>query len=199
MSLKEQIYSVLLVSGSERFNSSLLGALPERKYYPVKIVGGVGAAKRELLDRSYDIVIINTPLPDDFGTRLAIDLSSEIGLGVMLFVKSENFSDVLAQVSDYGILTVAKPASGQIVIQSLLLLCATRERLRRMEKKTASIEEKMEEIRIVNRAKWALIDEYKMNESEAHKFIERQAMNRCISKRAVAEQIIEDYEKQGRK
>lgn len=193
MSLREQVYSVLLVSNSQKFNQSLVAALPENRYVPIKAVNGVGAAKRELLERRYDIVIINTPLPDDYGTRLAIDLSSEIGLGVMLFVKSENFSEVYDQVTDYGVLTVSKPASGQIVLQSMLLLCATRERLRRMEKKTASIEEKMEEIRIVNRAKWVLIGELKMTESEAHRFIERQAMNNCVSKKTIAEDIIKQY------
>lgn len=179
-----------MVSSSEKFNLSLTAALPEKKYDPIKVVSGVGSAKRELLERSYDIVIINTPLPDDFGTRLAIDLSNDIGLGVMIFVKSENFSDVYSQVTDYGVLTVSKPASGQVVMQSLMLLCATRERLRRMEKKTASIEEKMEEIRLVNRAKWALIDSEKMSETEAHKYIERRAMNECRSKRQIAEEII---------
>ena len=193
MSLREQVYSVLLVSNSQKFNQSLIAALPENRYLPIKAVNGVGAAKRELLERRYDIVIINTPLPDDYGTRLAIDLSSEIGLGVMLFVKSENFSEVYDQVTDYGVLTVSKPANGQIVLQSMLLLCATRERLRRMEKKTASIEEKMEEIRIVNRAKWVLIGELKMTESEAHRFIERQAMNKCVSKKIIAEDIIKQY------
>ncbi len=193
MGLREQVYSVLLVSNAEKFNNSLISALPEKKYSPIKIVAGVGSAKRELLERGYDIVIINTPLPDDYGTRLAIDLSSEIGLGVLIFVKSENFSEVYDQVTDYGVLTVSKPASGQIVLQSLLLLCATRERLRRMEQKTASIEEKMEEIRTVNRAKWILIDSLKMNENEAHRYIERQAMNRCLTKRQIAEEIIKQY------
>ena len=185
MSPKEQVYSVLIVSGSEKFNTSLQNALPAEKYQPIKITSGVGAAKRELLERSYDIVIINTPLPDDYGTRLAIDLSSEIGIGVMLFVKSENFDEVYNQVTDYGVLTVSKPASGQIVLQSMLLLCATRERLRRMEQKTASLEEKMEEIRLVN--------EFGMNEAEAHRYIERKAMNGCITKRRAAEEIIEKY------
>ena len=192
MSLREHVYSVLLVSNAEKFNSSLLGALPEKKYGPIKVVSGVGAARRELLECSYDIVIINTPLPDDYGTRLAIDLSSEIGLGVMLFVRSENFSEVFDQVTDYGVLTVSKPASGQIVLQSMLLLCATRERLRRMEKKTASIEEKMEEIRLVNRAKWALIDSKGMSEADAHRYIEKSAMDNCVTRREAARRIIDE-------
>ena len=55
------------------------------------------------------------------------------------------------------------------------------------------IEEKMEEIRIVNRAKWLLISELKMDEPQAHRYIEKQAMDRCISKREVADEIIKTY------
>ena len=42
-----------------------------------------------------------------------------------------------------------------------------------MEQKTASIEEKMAEIRLVNRAKWLLIDREGMTEQDAHRFIEK--------------------------
>ena len=62
-----------------------------------------------------------------------------------------------------------------------------------MEQKTASIEEKMEEIRIVNRAKWLLIEQLKMTEKEAHRYIEKQAMDRCVTRRIVAEKILATY------
>ncbi|MBO5065156.1 MAG: ANTAR domain-containing protein [Clostridia bacterium] len=57
-------------------------------------------------------------------------------------------------------------------------MSSARERLRKSEKKALSIEE----IRIVNRAKWLLISELKMDEQGAHRYIEKQAMDRCISK-----------------
>ena len=76
---------------------------------------------------------------------------------------------------------------------ALSWLSSAREKLRKTEKKTLSIEEKMEEIRIVNRAKWILIRELKLDEPEAHRYIEKQAMDRCISKRIVAEEIIKTY------
>ena len=53
-----------------------------------------------------------------------------------------------------------------------------------------STEEKMQEIRIVNHAKWILIEHLKMTETDAHRYIEKQAMDRCISKREMAEEII---------
>ncbi len=193
MELREQVYSVLLVSAVQKFNNAILALLPEGRYHPVRIVGSVGAAERELLDRNYDIVLINTPLPDDFGTRLAIDICNDSGTGVLLFVRSEQYTEINAKVSDFGVLTISKPASSQMVTQSVFLLCGTRERLRRMEKKTESIEEKMEEIRLVNRAKWILIDELKMTETDAHRYIEKQAMDRCVTRKSIAEGIIKTY------
>ena len=48
----------------------------------------------------------------------------------------------------------------------------------------------MEEIRIVNKAKWILIDREHMTEEEAHRYIEKTAMDMCVSKRTIAEKII---------
>jgi response regulator NasT len=55
------------------------------------------------------------------------------------------------------------------------------------------VEEKMAEIRLVNRAKWVLISELKMEEPQAHRYIEKQAMDRCVPRRTIAEEIIKLY------
>lgn len=193
MELREHCYSVLIVSASEKFRRSLSELLPEDKYSPRAEVGDVGSAKRMLLETSFDIVLINAPLPDEFGTVFALDLCEDSGAGVMLLVKSEHYSDISMRVSGSGVLVLSKPTSAQMILQSLTLLASTRERLRRMEQKAASVEEKMEEIRIVNRAKWILIDQLKMTENEAHRYIEKQAMDRCVTRRKIAENIISTY------
>lgn len=72
-------------------------------------------------------------------------------------------------------------------------LTSARERLRQTEKKVLSVEEKIDEIRLVNRAKWLLISELKMTEPDAHRYIEKQAMDRCVQKRRIAEEIIKTY------
>lgn len=194
MALKEQVYSVLLVSSAEKFNQSILALLPEGRYSPVHTAGSMGAARRRLLERSYDIVLINTPLPDDVGIALAVDLCHNSGAGVLLFVKHELFDDVCARVMEHGVLTVSKPTSAQTVIQSMRLLCGTRQRLRHMEKKTATMAERMEEIRLINRAKWQLIADTGMTEEQAHRYIEKQAMDRCLSKRIIADEILKEYQ-----
>ena len=186
MVFQEKTYSVLIVSASDSFTNSVMPLLPMTDYWPVSTVGSVGQARRRLADTEFDIVLINTPLPDDFGMQLAIDICSTSGAGVLLLVKNDHYNDVYA-------IALSKPTSRQMVAQNLRILCATRERMRRMQEKQATVEEKIKEIRLVNRAKWLLIECLRMTETEAHRYIEKQAMDLRISKREAAENIIKTY------
>lgn len=193
MSLEKRIYSVLIVSTSESLNTALGALLIESKYAPVQIASSVSAAKRAYAERSYDYVIINSPLPDEIGTRFAIDICGGNSTVVLLLVRAELHAEIYDKVAEHGVFTLPKPTSKSTLQMALNWMSSARERLRKTEKKSLSIEEKMEEIRIVNRAKWLLISQIKMDEPDAHRYIEKQAMNRCVSKRQVAEEIIKTY------
>ena len=183
-------YSVLSVAAAEKFHTSLRQLLPSGRYDPVHSAFDAAEARRRILESRYDIIVISAPLRDEFGTHLAQHFAENSGAGILLLVKPEYYSDVSAQVTPLGVLTLAKPTSPQLMLQCMELLCGTRERLRRMEQKSASIEDKMAEIRLVNRAKWVLIEKQGMSEQDAHRYIEKQAMDRCVSKRVIAEEIL---------
>ena len=193
MDLESRAYSVLVVSASKSFNTSLFKLLPESSYYPVHTSSSIIAAQRAFAEREYDFVIINSPLPDGGGTRFAIDTCKSKNCAVLIITRSDLHEEIQDKVFRHGVFTLAKPTSKPIVITALGWMASTRERLRSFEKKTLSIEAKMEEIRIVNRAKWILISELNMDEQDAHRYIEKQAMDRCISKRDVAKDIIKTY------
>lgn len=193
MGLKEQIYSVLIVSSSENFNTALESLLPVSHFQPVRYAGSISAAKRLANQRDFDLLVINSPLPDDIGTNFAMDISASNGTVVLFLLRADILENLRDKFIDAGVFTLTKPLSSQMFSQALEWLMSARERLRKAETKTLSIEEKMAEIRMVNRAKWLLITELKMEEPQAHRFIEKQAMDRCISKREVAEEIIKTY------
>ena len=193
MSLRERVYSILIVSATDSFTSAFADLLPETRYYPVYTVTSVSAAKRALAEKAFDFVIINAPLPDDAGTRFAIDICTSKQSAVLLLAKSDVHAGIHDRVAEYGVFTLPKPTSKPTMIHALNWMESARERLRQFEKKSLSIEEKMSEIRLVNKAKWILISELTMSEPEAHRYIEKQAMDRCISKRTIAEEIIKLY------
>ena len=55
------------------------------------------------------------------------------------------------------------------------------------------LEKKIEEMRLVNRAKSILMTEKSMSEPDAHRYIEKTAMDRRVSRGQVAEEIIDFY------
>lgn len=193
MVFQERTYSVLIVTASERFTDSIMPLLPMTDYWPVQTASSVAEARRWLADTEFDIVLINTPLPDDFGMHLAIDICTGSGAGVLLLVKNDHYNEIYSKVVRYGVITLSKPTNRQMVAQNLRILCATRERIRQMQAKQATVEEKIKEIRLVNRAKWLLIECLNMTETEAHRYIEKQAMDLRISRREAAENIIKTY------
>ena len=193
MVFQERTYSVLIVTASDSFTTKIMPLLPVTDYWPVTTAHSNSEARRRIAEAAFDIVLINAPLPDDFGMRLAIDICTGSGAGVLLMVRSDQFDDIYARIVGYGVLTLSRPTSVQMVAQNLRILCATRERMRRMEAKQATVEERIEEIRLVNRAKWLLIECLGMTEPEAHRYIEKQSMDQRISKREVAESVIKTY------
>ncbi len=194
MELRQTVSAVLVVSSSEKFNTALLPFLPAARYAPVVCVGSVCAARQMLTERSFDMVLINAPLPDAFGARFALDVSTDSDAGVLLFVRSEQYTEVQCKVEGQGIFVLSKPTGPQLLSQTLALLSAARERFRRVQQQAETLSEKMEEMRLCNRAKWLLVDRLKMTEPDAHRYIEKTAMDRCVTRRSVAESIIKTYQ-----
>lgn len=193
MSLKKRVYSMLVVSAAETFNTTLHSLLSESTYEPIRTVSSINAARRLLAERAFDFILINSPLPDDNGISFAIDCCTSKGTVVLLMVRNEIHDEIYDKVVSHGVFTLPKPTSKSTMSRALMWMISARERFHHFETKNQSIEQKMEEIRLVNRAKWLLISNQNMTEPDAHRFIEKQAMNLCISKRSMAEKIIREY------
>lgn len=185
-------HKVLVVSDSDSVCSFINELLPHAQYM-LSRAKNAGEAKRACVSMQFDLVIINSPLSDDFGIQLATDLS-EGSTGVLLLVKADVAEQVAYKVEDFGVFVLPKPTSRQAFYSAVRLLGAFSLRLHKMEEKTKSLREKMTDIRTINRAKWLLIEKHNMNETDAHYYIEKQAMDLRLPRREIAENIIRTYE-----
>ncbi len=181
-----------MVSSSRKFAEVTKELLPVTDYWPVRSAGSEAEARRLMLENEYDIAIINSPLSDDSGFSLAEDISSGSDTAVLLLAPAEVYEDIYFKLLPSGVVTAPKPTSQRLISYSLRVLAAMRERLRKKAEGRRSVEEKIEEIRLVNRAKWALIEKRGMSEDEAHSYIERLAMEKRITKKAAAKTITEE-------
>lgn len=190
---ESSVYSVLVVSTAGRGADFLASVFDAPTFDPVVNALSAGEARRLLSSEQYDLIAVNSPLPDETGIDFCID-AAQGPSGVMLFVKNDIYEIVSSQCTREGIFVIPKPNTQRNVAQSVTLLCAICERLRKYEKKTRTLREKMDSIRIVNRAKWLLIERLGMTEQDAHGYIEKEAMNRRRTSREIAEEIIRMYE-----
>ncbi len=182
--------SVLLVSSSAKLNLALRDLLPVGEYDPVIGSSGEEEARRLLLDASFDLVLINSPLPDGTGVALAEEVCRRSESAVLLLTPAAPFQEVRDRVVRAGVVTLPKPLHRQSFLQALDFLHAMRERLRQREEKQLSLEEKIASLRLIDRAKWMLVRERAMTEPAAHRWLEQQAMERRISRRQVAEELL---------
>ena len=187
------IYRVLIAGANDRTFDSLRELLPPDSYEPPLRAGSAGEVKRMLLETDVDLVILNAPLRDEFGTQLALNLAQD-NLCVLMLVPAESFDAVCYKVEYEGILTLSKPVSRSGLLGAIKLLTAMRGKLRKLDRQNQALQEKMQDIRTVNRAKWLLIEIKRMTENEAHYYIEKQAMDMRLSRREVAENIIRTYD-----
>lgn len=193
MKTEKRRFSALIVSRTEKTAESLTSILASNQFYSIQRAETAGKGRRIALEGNIDVVIINTPLADDFGTRLAIDLA-ERNVGVLLLVQNDMYDHIAYKVEGFGIITLSKPVVKPLLIQSVKILRAVRAKMIQLEAQRSTLESKMKEIRLVSRAKWILIDQLKMSEEEAHKYIEKAAMDACLKKSEIAENIIKTYE-----
>ncbi len=184
--------SILIVSSSEKFDLLVKRSLAG--FITIDSRKTVSLARRAILERNYDLVVINAPMPDETGVEFALDVSEKRGTMVLIVAPEEVYGDVSDRVTDHGVMVLSKPITPSRFDRGIRFLVAMTDKLHQYEKKAISVEEKMEEIRIVSKAKILLVEKKHMTEDEAHRFIGKQAMNNGVSRRVIAEKIIDDYE-----
>ena len=141
-----------------------------------------------------DGVLIAEPIAGSSGRELALQLKKRHCMAVLLLAAPEHADTDAALLEQSGVLVLPNDAPEALIVQTIRLLTAMRIQLEQMQHKTEKLEAKVADIRIINRAKLLLVQHLQMTETEAHKYIEKQAMNTSKPRRTIAENIIRTYE-----
>lgn len=181
--------SVLVVSGGKKGADFILRMLSPPDFRPVLVAGSAAEAKQMMIATDFDLVIINAPLPDEPGHHLAITLTDR-DCEILLIIKNENYDEISYTVGEYGIFTLSKPITRQMFTQAANFLLRSRKKYQTLAAENRKLTAKMEDLRIIDRAKCVLISQMNMNEEQAHRYIEKQAMDLRSTKRSVAEGIL---------
>lgn len=186
---------ILLVTASKKSADMLLeliqagGQRPDR----ILVTSSCNEARRVLIENNVDLIVINTPLTDEFGHEFAVHACHTTTAGVLMLVKSDLADSVAERVESDGVFVITKPISRPLFYQTLHLVNASRMRVYTLQKENRQLRQRIEDIRVIDRAKCILVAERHMSEPEAHAYIEKRAMNYRQTKRDVAEEIIRSF------
>ena len=187
--------SALIVSGSDKGRNFLQEFLRQNRYENISSADNAISAKQMVMERNFSICLINTPLKDEFGIALATDIAEREITQVMIIVKSDFYDEIASKAEPYGIFAMPKPISRQLFWSALNILSASYNKLILLSQKNKELEKKIEDIRLIDRSKCVLIEYLNMSEQQAHRYIEKQAMDMRLTKRDVAAKILKTYER----
>ena len=184
----------LIASAGNNANEYLARHAAELGYTRPVIVASGGEARRRLSDKDFEIVIINAPLPDEFGHELALHAVEKSHAGVLFLVKSGNAEQIGAKLQERGVLVLGKPFSGPQFRQVMQIAASCYHRLDVLRAENARLADKIAQLRLVDRAKCFLIEHKGYTEADAHRLIEKRAMDTRRSRGDVAREILEENE-----
>lgn len=184
----------LLVSSSEAQTQRISALLTRARIVRFDHTDSARQALEQFDAGGIDGVLIAEPVAGSSGQELALQLKKRHCMAVLLLAAPEHADAAAALLEQSGVLVLPSDAPESLIVQTIRLLAAVRIQLEQMQHKTEKLEAKVADIRIINRAKLLLVQHLQMTETEAHKYIEKQAMDTSMRRRTIAENIIRTYE-----
>ncbi len=153
---------------------------------------------REIIsvNRSWELVMINMPLGDESGLELAKYVAEDTAASCVIFVKAEEAEKIMDTADRSSIIVITKPFSRQTLYQILKAVDTALKRSWSLYEETVRLERKIEEIRLIDKAKFSLMQYRGMTEEEAHTYLEQYAMKNRKKKTIAASELIDKINEQ---
>jgi response regulator NasT len=183
----------LLICDAPKTKEAYETFLKENGFDFVLTVSNGESGKRELAVNDYEVCLINAPLKNGNTVSLAADIAGKNECQVILFIKEENFEEIASLVEPYGVFTISKPVQKLVFASTLKMTRVITARMAACNEKIRKMQKKLDEVRLESHAKCLLVENKGITEAEAHRYLEKQAMDQRCTKREIAEAVIDFY------
>ncbi len=166
--------------------------LREEGYDVVGEAGGDGQAAVDLaVELKPDLVIMDVKMP----RRDGIDAASEIAakrIAPVVILTAFSQRELVERARDAGAMAyLVKPFSTADLVPAVELAASRFKEVTALEREISDLSERLETRKIVERAKGVLMEKQSLTEPEAFKWIQRAAMDRRSTMKAVAQVVLE--------
>lgn len=192
--MQEPRKSTLLFVQDAAAEPAALGAFAaEQPALALVTADGLDEAERKLAQLDPALVVWQCDAPGLPALRQCVRLAEGSESVFLLLVRPGTYEAVWQFVQAAGICVMSWPAPQEVFRQTLRNLLLLKKSLRAMQEKTDQLQSQLQDMKRIQKAKSLLMNQLGMSEADAHRWIEKAAMDRCVKKREIAETIIRMY------
>ena len=192
--MQEPRKSTLLFVQDAAAEPAALGAFAaEQPALALVTADGLDEAERKLAQLDPALVVWQCDAPGLPALRQCVRLAEGSEAVFLLLVRPGTYEAVRRFVQAAGICVMSWPAPQEVFRQTLRNLLLLKKSLRAMQEKTDQLQSQLQDMKRIQKAKSLLMNQLGMSEADAHRWIEKAAMDRCVKKREIAETIIRMY------
>ena len=133
----------LIVSAGANSNEYIAARLSEMGYSRPVIIPSGAEARRRMSESDFELIVVNAPLPDEFGHELCITAVEQTDAGVVFLVKAAQAEQLLAPLNEQGVLLLSKPFTTPLFLQAMHMAAASNHRLQRLRQENARLQDKI--------------------------------------------------------
>ena len=126
--------------------------------------------------------------------RRCAELAESAEAVFLLLVRQEVYSAAWRFLQKSGVCVMTWPMEQAVLTQTLRNLLLLKKSMQTMQAQTDQLRSQLQDLKRIQKAKGLLMRQLGMTEQDAHRWIEKAAMDRCVKKREIAETIIRMYE-----
>ena len=177
-------------SGESLENISL--AASEYGFGHIAVSDGHGG--RDLLSRnSYAMAFVSAPLETEFGLDLAVYAAGR-GCGVIIAAAAKHCGEIAKKIGGTDIFILPKPLNKALLLQTFRYVSIARAQKLGLREENLALENRLRDAKLIDRAKCVLVEYLRISEADAHRQIQKRAMDMRVPLTAIAKDILKTYE-----
>jgi response regulator NasT len=184
---------VLIVCSKPDLLKDLKSLMLHQGYLSIECSLSANEARRKLDFFDPELILVNSPLQDELGIDFILDIADGTDAGIVVLSKHDYVEEMQYKLEKIGALILPKPINKMILIQTARFAAQSRKSLRGLKLQKEDLEKKMQDRKIIEQAKWMLVDKMNMTEPQAHRYIQKRAMDTRQSQLTVAQEIISKF------
>lgn len=185
--------SIVIFSEQSETLDNITLAAGEFGFSDISVSEADGAVKL-VSEKSFDMVFINAPLGNVYGLDIAA-AACKNGCGVILAAPSKHCGEIAKKLGCMNVFILPRPLSKAMLLQTFRFVALTTRNEAELCGEKTRLEQKLQDVKLIDRAKCVLVEVLKMSEADAHRQIQKQSMDRQVPQVVIAQDILKTYER----